>query len=131
SCPRPRPPHARWHAMSAGPMFLPTAEARMYDIPERLVFLVPWVPATDEEQRVSLVAKVGPEWGWALDGGWAVEFWGLRRWRRPPSPGHRLTVRGPRCPRVGQPVLSLAVNTVHFLLVLRRRRPGIVLGAGG
>ena len=106
-------------------------EARTYDIPERLVFLVQWVPVSDEDQDGSLVAKVVPEWGWAVDGGWQVEFWGLRPWRRPPRPGDRLTVRGLRCPRVGQPLLSLAANTVHFLLLLRRRRPGILLGAGG
>jgi glycosyltransferase involved in cell wall biosynthesis len=96
-------------------------------LPRTIVSLEVMTPSLESRDTERLIRKLNRDFPWALEAGWSVEFWGLRRPGRRASQDSRLRASGPRLPRRGAPlrVRQVCAWMVHFVLALRRPRAGV------
>jgi glycosyltransferase involved in cell wall biosynthesis len=98
-------------------------------LPRTIVALEVMTPSLEPPISERVLRKLARDFRWALEDGWSVEYWGLRRPGPRSSPDRRLRTAGPRVPWLGAP-LRLRIPCawlVHFVLALLRPRAGIVV----
>jgi glycosyltransferase involved in cell wall biosynthesis len=99
-------------------------------IPKTLVSLQSVVPSIDGDDAVRAVTwELERDFPWAIDDGWDVEFWGLRRSGTQADAAGPFRVRGPHVPlrRLSTPVRAAMAWAMHFSLTLACSRPGILV----
>jgi glycosyltransferase involved in cell wall biosynthesis len=93
----------------------------------RIIRLALWTPDLGTPQGIkAALRKVSREFGWAMQEGWDVEFWGLRG--TPPRSFGRMGIRGPLIlpDRLPTPLVRFLAQVTHFSLLLRHPRAGIL-----
>jgi glycosyltransferase involved in cell wall biosynthesis len=93
----------------------------------RIIRLALWAPDLRTPQGIkTALREVNREFGWALQEGWDVEFWGLRG--TPPGNFGRMGIRGPFILTDSLPtaLARFLAQVTHFSLLLTHPRAGIL-----